>query len=143
MPNETSAGVIVYRKANGSPKYLLLHYQEGHWDFPKGHVEVGEKLEEAALRETKEEADLDVILHVDFQEHFSYFYKNREGVVMNKTVYFFIGQAMEREVTLSDEHIGYAWLSYDNALKKVTFDSAREVLNKANEFLVQKRLKEF
>jgi hypothetical protein len=35
---EVSAGVIVYHKN----EFLLLHYAEGHWDLPKGHIEENE-----------------------------------------------------------------------------------------------------
>jgi bis(5'-nucleosidyl)-tetraphosphatase len=143
MTEETSAGAVVYFKEEGEPKFLILHYEEGHWDFPKGHIIVGEKLEETALREIKEESGLDVILHVEFKENFSYFFKNKEGVIVSKRVYFFIGQAKTKEVSLSDEHIGYAWLSFEHAEKKLTYDNAKEVLKKAHEFLTQRKLKDF
>ena len=29
-------------------EYLVLHYEAGHWDFPKGHLEEGESEEDAA-----------------------------------------------------------------------------------------------
>ena len=40
-------------------QYLLLKHRAGHWNFPKGLIEKGEKLEQAALREVKEEAGLE------------------------------------------------------------------------------------
>jgi bis(5'-nucleosidyl)-tetraphosphatase len=143
MTNETSAGIIVYYKKEEPLHFLLLHYTEGHWDFPKGHVIVGEKLEETAMRETKEETGLTVNVNPEFKEQFTYFFKNREGVVITKTVHFYVGEAGSKEVEISNEHIGYIWMSYEHALKKLTFDNAKEVLKKAHEFLTQKRLKEF
>ena len=38
MISEKSAGAILFVKEK-EPRYLLLHYEAGHWDFPKGHVE--------------------------------------------------------------------------------------------------------
>jgi bis(5'-nucleosidyl)-tetraphosphatase len=112
---ETSAGIIVYFFENDIPTYLILHYEEQHWDLPKGHVEEGETHEQAALRETKEETGFDVELKPKFKESFSYFYTSRKGELMDKTVYFFLGEAKTKEVTLSFEHIGYEWLSYEAA----------------------------
>ncbi len=48
---EKSCGTIVYHKKNDKYEFLLLHYPEGHWDFPKGHIETGETEIETALRE--------------------------------------------------------------------------------------------
>ena len=50
-------------------------------------------------------------------------------------VVFFLVQSPAEEVKLSFEHIGYAWLSYEHAFKKLTFDNSKELLRKANQFL--------
>ena len=52
---EKSCGAVVYRMEKGRRLYLLLHYCEGHWDLPKGHVEAGESEEQTARREISEE----------------------------------------------------------------------------------------
>ena len=143
MPKETSAGVIVYYKEHNTHLYLLLHYQAGHWDLPKGHVEPGEKLRETALRETKEETNLDVKLNDKFEESLSYFYKNKDGLLMNKTVHFFIGESKTKDVKISFEHNGYNWLDFEKALQRLTYDNAKEILKKANEFLAQKTLEDY
>lgn len=143
MPPETSAGIVVFHKEGNKLQYLLLHYEEGHWDLPKGHVEGSEKLEETAKRETIEETGLKPEIVQGFKEKISYFFRNRQGAVIQKTVHFFLGLSDKNEVTLSDEHIGYAWLSYENAVEKLTYGTAKEILIKANEFLVQKKLDQF
>ncbi|MEW6722749.1 MAG: NUDIX domain-containing protein, partial [Candidatus Micrarchaeota archaeon] len=51
--DEKSCGIILFREGE-KRLYLLLHYEEGHWDFPKGHVEAGESEHEAASREAVE-----------------------------------------------------------------------------------------
>ena len=139
MPQEKSCGAIVFKRQKDGAKYLLLHYEAGHWDFPKGHMEKNEKEEITAAREIKEETGIENIEFVDgFKEAIKYFYK-RNGETVYKEVAFFLAQSATDKVTLSKEHIGYGWLSYDNALKKLTFNTAKELLRKANEFVNKNR----
>jgi len=128
---EHSAGVVLVH----GEKFLLLHYESGHWDFVKGKIEPGESNEETVRRETEEETgitDLDFI--PGFQESIHYFYM-REGQRISKTVVFFLAKTSTENVTLSHEHIGYQWLSYEDALEQLTFDNAKELLKKANALL--------
>ena len=54
--NEKSCGCIIIDK----DRVLLVKHNAGHWDFPKGHMEDGETEIETAIREVKEETNLDV-----------------------------------------------------------------------------------
>ncbi len=135
MPKEKSCGAIVFKKQKDKAKYLLLHYEAGHWDFPKGHQEKKETEEQTAAREIKEETGIEDIEFVDgFKETVKYFYKKGEETVY-KEVAFYLAESATEHVKLSFEHIGYAWLSYDNAYKKLTFNNSKELLRKANQFL--------
>ena len=51
MIEETSSGVVLFRKENDKILFLLLHYPSGHWDFVKGKMEEGETPHETAIRE--------------------------------------------------------------------------------------------
>ncbi|MBI2176217.1 NUDIX domain-containing protein [Candidatus Woesearchaeota archaeon] len=146
---EISAGAIIFRVDGKSskPKYLLLHYGSGHWDFVKGHIEGKETEEETLRREAKEESGLtDLRIIPGFREKISYFYK-REGETIQKDVIFFLAEtgAAEKDIKLSFEHSGYDWLEFGEAVKKVTYNSSKDVLKKANKFLEenskQKKLK--
>ncbi len=53
MKREFSAGVVVYYHNNNDIQFLLLHYEAGHWDLPKGHLEPNESTYDAALRELR------------------------------------------------------------------------------------------
>src|SRR3989344_3470821 len=55
---EITAGVIVFRRTNEGPKFLLLYHRGQYWNFPKGHVEKEERSLDAAVRETCEETGL-------------------------------------------------------------------------------------
>ena len=97
MPDEKSCGAVVFRDApaTGGRKrkapepariYLLLHYEEGHWDFPKGHMEAGEDELATATREAREETGIgDLVFIGGFRERIGYFYR-REGKAMHKEV---------------------------------------------------------
>ena len=138
---ELSAGAIVFRidERSKAPRYLLLHYESGHWDFVKGHIEGRETEEETLRREAREEAGLaDLKLIRGFREKLSYFYM-KEGNTVAKDVIFLLAKTAvaEKDIKISFEHTGYVWLSFEDAVKKVTYDSSRNVLKKANEFLAK------
>ena len=63
MVFEKSCGAIVFTLENGEIKYLLVEEMSGCHSFPKGHVENNETEEETALREIKEETNLEVDIY--------------------------------------------------------------------------------
>lgn len=134
MPREISAGIILFRRAP-EPHYLLLHYESGHWDFPKGHMESGEDPEETATRELQEETGISEIYLVDgYKQTLRYFFRQK-GLGIFKIVIFFLAETTQSEVTLSAEHVGFDWLPYDAALGRLTFKNSRDLLIKATEHL--------
>lgn len=145
--DEKSCGVVVFRDPQppaGSRKqetqeperlYLILHYEEGHWDFPKGHVERGEEEKETARREVREETGIgDLAFAGGFRERIEYFYR-RDGRLMHKEVFFFAARTRAGGVKLSHEHVGYDWLPYEKALERLTYPNAKDILKKARAFL--------
>src|SRR3972149_3415713 len=127
MPREISAGVIVFRRAP-QPHYLLLHYESGHWDFPKGHIEPGEEARETARRELKEETGISDVRFLDgYKGTLRYFFRQK-GIVIFKIVIYFLAETDQSDVTLSSEHIGFEWLPYEVALGRPTFKNSRELL---------------
>ena len=133
--HEKSAGAVIFVKEKPELKFLLLHYQAGHWGFAKGNIEKAETELITAQREIKEETGLEGLQFFEgFKEIITYFY-TRQGKVIKKEVVFFLAQSFKEHVTISNEHIGYAWLNYDKALAKVTFQNDKDVLKKAHEHL--------
>ena len=137
MPNEKSCGAVLFRRyKDKSVKYLLLHYEAGHWDFPKGNQEKNETDMETAAREIKEETGIVYLKFLDgFTYKVKYFYKKGNETVY-KEVVFYIAQSHPAEVKLSFEHIGYVWMGYENAHKKLTYKTSKELLEKANNFII-------
>lgn len=135
MPREISAGAVIFRRENGEPVYLLLHYSSGHWDFVKGHIEEGEDEIQTVIREAREEAGItDLKLIPNFKERIRYFFKRNKQIVY-KEVVFFLAETKQKKVKLSYEHIGYVWLPFKQAFLQLTFENAKNVLKKAHNFL--------
>mgnify|MGYP001040348188 CR=1 FL=1 len=133
MGREISAGVILFR-TGPRREYLILDYGS-HWDFPKGHIEAGENPQTTALRELQEETGIqDARLVPGFKEGMRYFYR-KAGEGMLKIVVYFLAETPTGNVTLSSEHSGYSWLPYEEALNRLTFKNARDLLTKADAFL--------
>ena len=135
MGTEKSAGIVLFRNNSNKNEFLLLNYPQGHWDFVKGKVEQNETSHETALRETREETGITHIEFIDgFEESVEYDFRFKKENI-HKKVIFFLAKTSEKNIKLSHEHSDYIWLEYNDALKKTTFENAKNVLTKANEFL--------
>lgn len=138
---EKSVGGVIYKLEDGQPVFLLLHYVSGHWDFVKGHQEKGENDEETLRRETREETGIDDLNEISkSRKQIRFFYRAKgdekkkrikQGIGTNvfKKVVFYSARTRTEDVRISHEHIGYVWLSFEEAMKKVTFQNARNVLS--------------
>ncbi len=141
MFKQLSAGIIVYRLDDCKKRtYLLLQYPGKYWDFPKGKLENTERWIDAAIRETREETNLDnLIIEEGFEHSYSYIFNDFRGNKIEKTVVFFIGKAeASMQVTLSYEHVDYLWLPYDQARMQIYFQSVRFLLDEVESFLIKK-----
>ena len=130
-PEELSAGALVFHQGPSGRRYLLLRYPAGHWDFPKGNIEKGESPEQTMIREVREETGIEGVSPVEgFMRVISYFYE-RDGRTVHKEVTFFLAESKEDGVDISYEHKDYAWLSYEQALKVVTYQNSLMLLREA------------
>ena len=135
MIEETSAGIVLFRKEESKILFLLLHYPSGHWDFVKGKMEQEESTHQTAVRETKEETGITDITFVEnFEEWIQYNFKY-QGELVQKKVVFFLAETKTKEVKISHEHSGYTWMDYNSSMEKTTFDNAKTVLTKAERLL--------
>jgi 8-oxo-dGTP pyrophosphatase MutT (NUDIX family) len=132
LKKERSAGVVVCMEKPDGNRFLLLNYPTGHWDFVKGKIEQGETLHQTAVRETKEETGISDLEFVEgFEEKIDYNFQF-EGELIQKEVVFFLAKTKTHTVNVSHEHLDYTWLDYENALEKVTYQNAKNILSKAN-----------
>jgi 8-oxo-dGTP pyrophosphatase MutT (NUDIX family) len=131
MIEETSSGVVLFRKENEKILFLLLHYPSGHWDFVKGKMESGESPHETAIRETKEETGIIDVKFLDYFEEWIQYNFQFEGELVQKKVVFFLGETKTKDIKISHEHLNYTWMDYSTAMEKITFDNAKTVLSKS------------
>lgn len=133
MIEERSCGAILYRNSPSGKLYLLLNYPSGHWDFVKGNIEKGETFKETALREIKEETGISDVNFIDgFENKIQYHYQ-RDGKVVHKEVIFFLAETSTERVEISHEHLGFIWLKFNEALAKLTYKTAQNLLKKVSE----------
>ena len=134
MLTERSAGTIIFRR-NKQIKYLLLHYEAGHWDFPKGNIEKGETERTAAKRELKEETGIvDGKFIERFKERIKYFYRKKGKLIFKEVIYFLI-ETKTKKVKISFEHKDFKWLNFDKAMRQLTFKNSKRALEKANKLI--------
>jgi bis(5'-nucleosidyl)-tetraphosphatase len=133
---ERSAGFILFNTtADDQRRFLLLDYGR-HWDFPKGHVEKDETDFDAAVRELFEETGIRNPLRVgDFQQEIDYYFRGGKLKMIHKTVVFYIARTDQTEVVLSDEHVAFAFLDFESAMKRLTYPTARSLLTSAETYL--------
>ena len=135
MKETISAGIILFNENKGVRSYLLLKYPTGHWDFIKGKIEENETPHQTSIREAREETGITDIELVDgFEEEIEYFFRSNNDNV-HKKVIFFLAKTNSEQVILSNEHRSFIWLNYVDALKKVTYENAMNLLKKSEVFL--------
>lgn len=124
-----SFGIVPFCKENGEHKVLLiLHLEGNHWGFPKGKANPSETPLETAKRELKEETGLDILEIFNQEPLVEQYTFRRKRDVVQKTVRYFAA-SVEGSLQLQAEEIRDAkWLSFDEALKQLSFKEARHIL---------------
>ena len=130
--SEISAGAVTYTVQNGKILYLLIKDFHGNYGFPKGHLEDGETLFQAAVREIREEAGIDIALDPSFREDLEYVMPNG---IFKTSVYFLGSYEGQTPVRQPEEVEEILLLPFEEALKDLTFDNMKDVLKHAEEYL--------
>ena len=125
---EKSCGCIIIRN---DEKILLIKQTQGHWGFPKGHVEGNETEIETATREVKEETNLDV--SIDESKRYTEHYYTNKG--RYKEVVIFVAYPKNLEVKKQDEEISDTkWCEPSEVLNQLTYESSKNMFKEmANE----------
>lgn len=135
-----SYGIIPLQKHEDAWQVLLIqHSTAGFWGFPKGHADGGELPQEAAVRELKEETNLDVTNFLSdsmLKERYQFTF---QGKRIDKTVGYFVAE-VEGNLILQDQEVSDSkWLPLDEAADLLTYDTDKAVLNSAKNLIVTGR----
>lgn len=129
-----TVGALIF---NPEGKLLLVqsHKFHGKYVVPGGHVEVGERLVDAVVREAKEETDLDVydpqlIFFQEFIQDESFWQK------MHFIFFDFACKTDSSDVVLNEEAEAYKWVTLEEALK---MDVDAYTINAINELVRQRK----
>ena len=118
---EKSCGCVVI---NGN-KVLLVRQNKGHWEFPKGHVEENETEKETAIREVKEETNLDVEIISD--KRYVIQYVTDKG--NDKMAVYFIAKPLSMELERQEAEIQtLGWFEFDDAMETITYENSKKLL---------------
>ena len=129
-----SCGFIVYKTVENTNYYLIIKSTNGDVGFPKGHVEDGETELQTAIRELKEETNVDVEIIEGFRKQIEYPLPKRPDVI--KQSVYFLGRAVTDDVICQEgEVINAAFVSYDDAMRTLTFEDTRQILADAKTYV--------
>lgn len=111
---------------NGVGHVLVLRHTNGNWVFPKGHVEPGETLLQAALREVQEEAGVTAVCP-EPERTWRTSYRNAYGV--DRRISWFVCQAEDSTVNLTETIFEEALFAPPHtAVQLLTFEADKKLL---------------
>ena len=135
---EISAGGVVYQR-NGEEIEVVLASRRTRrgqlaWGLAKGGIEDDETMEDAAIREVREETGLLAEIEASLGET-RYFYV-WENVRIRKTVHFFLMRHEGGDIDDRDDEMEEVrWFPLERALKRAAYRGERDVLERAAELL--------
>jgi 8-oxo-dGTP pyrophosphatase MutT (NUDIX family) len=134
---ETSAGGVVYRMDEGAPLFLLIRDSYANWGFPKGHLEAGERAEDAAMREVCEETGLSELSLRATIDTIDWYFRFR-GRLIHKVCHFFLMETAQTDT--APQHAegitACQWVTYEDAVTAVSYANARGILQHAKALIV-------
>ncbi|MFI5589058.1 NUDIX domain-containing protein [Amycolatopsis sp. NPDC051758] len=116
-----AAGAVLWRVAGRGTEVALVHRPRyDDWSLPKGKLDPGETIAEAAVREVREETGFDAVLgRYLARTAYRVPAKNGSGTVP-KTVDYFAAEAVSGEFAANDEVDELRWLDASAAEKALT-----------------------
>ncbi len=136
---EIAAGGVLFRRGPNGPEVVVGEQRDRLTGartlrLPKGKAERGETLEQTALREVREETGFTGRI-VAALGSVDYTYAGKRSA-MAKTVHFFLMQWESGVAEAPDGELeGIVWLPIEAALRRLTYDTERAMLERAIERL--------
>lgn len=123
MEYDKSCGCVIIEDG----KVLLIKQNKGHWGFPKGHPEADETEIQTAIREVKEETNVDV--KISNKKEYIETYDTDKGI--HRKIIYFIAEKVGGELKPQESEINIVkWFDFEEALKIITYKETREILER-------------
>jgi len=140
--DQISAGGVAFRWQDSNVEIAIVCVRPKlRWQLPKGIVDPGESPGMTAVREVREEAGIETEL-IKLIETIEYWYrsvKNGKPVRFHKFVHFYLLEYTGGDVLNHDHEVEESrWVSFENAIEMLAFESEREVVVKAQEVITAK-----
>ena len=136
---QVSAGGVVFRGKKDRVEVVIVSIGgQNRWQLPKGLVEKGEKPEVTAVREAREEAGVEseIVQHLETIEYWYAGLDGGERVRFHKQVHFFLLRYVAGDTADHDWEVNEArWIPIEEAIRQLTFDSERRVMERATQLL--------
>jgi 8-oxo-dGTP pyrophosphatase MutT (NUDIX family) len=137
---EVSAGGFVVSKTDSTLVALMARFNRGgklEWCIPKGHLELNETNEQAALREVFEETGLSAEI-TDYLGDVSYTF-NQKGKNVSKTVHVYLMNQVSGELTMehdpNHEASELAWVKLSELINRLSHVNEKRIAKVALELI--------
>lgn len=129
-------GAIVFKKKNNEILYVIVKSKEGVYGFPKGHAESNESEEQTAVREIKEETNLDVKIIDGFRVTGEYKVPDEKDTIKNLVIFLAEYKYNNQEIKFQKEELQDAKLmNFDEATNTFEYENLKNFLKKADNFI--------
>lgn len=130
-----SCGFVAYKTLENVNYYLIIRSINGDVGFPKGHIEIGESEIETAMRELKEETNIEVKMVDGFRRQIEYPLPGLTDAI--KQSVYFLGECITDNIICQEGEVAEAeFLPFSEALSALTFNDTKRILRDAEEFIL-------
>ncbi len=140
FPIEKKAGAVIYSKHEDKIYFAFVHDVFGYWTLSKGGIEDGEKEEDGAVREIKEEIGIDIKIK-ELLGRNEYIACHPEKGKIRKQVVFFLAESEYSDLVLKQDSGGLddaKWFKLEEIVSLRIYDNMVPLLTKAVEILTNK-----
>lgn len=137
---EYAYGCIIFNDIQSPTHVVLVHNDNGHIGFPKGHKEGNEEALSTVRREIKEETGISQLQIINCDPLQQYYRVTEPNRVYDKEVSFWVGvSSIQGDLSPELPDVIRAWwCPVDDVQKTVTYESAYILFQQAHEIIQYK-----